>query len=45
MEKLNDMPYIPDLKGMGFTAPTDKMMLIIHHSIYMMSSTTNATVR
>ena len=24
MEKLNDMPYIPDLKGMGFTAPTDK---------------------
>lgn len=23
MEKLNDMPYIPDLKGMGFTAPTD----------------------
>lgn len=24
MEKLNDMPYIPDLKGMGFTAPPDK---------------------
>ena len=23
MEKLNDMPYIPDLKGMGFTAPSD----------------------
>lgn len=26
MEKLNDMPYIPDLKGMGFTAPTDNYM-------------------
>ena len=26
MEKLNDMPYIPDLKGMGFTAPTDNVL-------------------
>lgn len=33
MEKLNDTPYIPDLKGMGFTAPIDDgIQCVIHHS-------------